>query len=571
MLWIIAIPLLIFVGVVFIIKGLKRETEHERKIMIGFAFIFLGFAITRIFFLFSEFQIEGVFRNGIYYGDYDKTTLLYEVLTKYGYISGIVGISLFLLMFEMSIGNTRFFLTILTTALIIIIVIFPFNIVRTATYLMAGLSGFIVFIIIFMLSIRYRDKFEGALTLLMFGYLTLLIGILIDSSFAKKLELLPIITSPMIHIIGSMIAVIPFITKSRSSLRVIIYGIFFIIFVGIIMFLISYLTSGIAPAGKRLFIWDIWFFYRFIPWLIVVGVFILSGIKLLLHISKILKDFTMQRQFYLAMSISLLTLGISRFFLLFGEIEEINVGLTRLFYLFLNLGTLFTYLGISSIIVYSDKYFSISTKQLLSIVIIGFTVYMATLIFISPFYQEFFESISVVTLTGLVIGALFLIIVILKILVAIKIKKFRNFIWVGLGIFILLIGAIVEQIIFMLEFNNIPITLTIAPVLFLVGITLITINIDQGFQLFLEFYTNKQICLIHRGIIEGATHLCPKCFVKYCDNCFSSVISIEKKCWNCEYDFSQTVKTEEIEETKEPKEEKETLMDKVDIHKKPMK
>lgn len=72
----------------------------------------------------------------------------------------------------------------------------------------------------------------------------------------------------------------------------------------------------------------------------------------------------------------------------------------------------------------------------------------------------------------------------------------------------------------------------------------------------LDYYISKNVCLIHKGEIEGKYHLCPKCFVKYCDKCFKEVIKKESKCWACKYDFKKKIvkfvepitKTEMIED-----------------------
>ncbi|MFX0098287.1 MAG: hypothetical protein ACFFCS_01825 [Candidatus Hodarchaeota archaeon] len=49
----------------------------------------------------------------------------------------------------------------------------------------------------------------------------------------------------------------------------------------------------------------------------------------------------------------------------------------------------------------------------------------------------------------------------------------------------------------------------------------------------LDYYTSTDTCVICRGKIMEKMHLCPKCLVKYCDACFTSVVSVENECWNC--------------------------------------
>lgn len=67
----------------------------------------------------------------------------------------------------------------------------------------------------------------------------------------------------------------------------------------------------------------------------------------------------------------------------------------------------------------------------------------------------------------------------------------------------------------------------------IVGAMLLISEYTRSIIPVLEHYSSENICIVHRGKIEGKTIICPECMVKYCKQCFDSVIKEENKCWNC--------------------------------------
>jgi len=144
-------------------------------------------------------------------------------------------------------------------------------------------------------------------------------------------------------------------------------------------------------------------------------------------------------------------------------------------------------------------------------------------------------------------GSFFLAFILLftffNIIRAVDIKTISTFIWGGIGLVIFLSGAILDiDFFYSMIYYDYPSLVVIPSILFIIGLILFTIHSDIGFKLFQEYYTSKQICLVHRGKIEGKVQMCPNCYIKYCSNCFTSVILKEGKCWTCNYEFT----TEEI-------------------------
>jgi hypothetical protein len=115
----------------------------------------------------------------------------------------------------------------------------------------------------------------------------------------------------------------------------------------------------------------------------------------------------------------------------------------------------------------------------------------------------------------------------------------RKFIYSFSGMFIMFIGIVLDGQ-YALSFEPIPIwfKMDVVPILAIFGFLLFIYSALKTIRLLSEFYDSKNICLVHKGNIEKKIFICPNCLVKYCKNCFDSVISKENKCWACEYIFS---------------------------------
>jgi parallel beta-helix repeat protein len=43
----------------------------------------------------------------------------------------------------------------------------------------------------------------------------------------------------------------------------------------------------------------------------------------------------------------------------------------------------------------------------------------------------------------------------------------------------------------------------------------------------------KRICLVHKGVTEGISYICPGCGAYYCFKCYEAVKDLENACWSC--------------------------------------
>jgi hypothetical protein len=279
--------------------------------------------------------------------------------------------------------------------------------------------------------------------------------------------------------------------------------------------------------------------FKLPSWIAVIFILIICIIVLWAKNREITKDFKMHRQFNITVSLFFLFFGIGRVFFLLSDFERTIHGQTELHYQFVVYSYMCGVSAMASAIYYMDKYILKPDKVIISkLLLVGAFVFLPMLVLISIFYYELVPSIRMIMYVSLILSAIFLIVAAIRIARAIDTSNFHDYINNIIGFVLMSFGVLFDiEIMYQLLFFDFPYLIVIPPLLFIFGAILFTSNIDIVFKLMLEFYISQQICLVHRGEIKGKKHMCPNCFVKYCDQCFKSVILIERKCWACNYNF----------------------------------
>ena len=129
-----AIFILICSGVYYLYRGVHAEKSSEKIMLLGFAGLWFGLSLTRLFFYFSDYYIEGIYSGHVFLGDPNNVNPISEMLIKLGYISWLVGMLLFLLAFEIITKRMKYVLSIINIVLITTVIIFPFNLMRIVIY-----------------------------------------------------------------------------------------------------------------------------------------------------------------------------------------------------------------------------------------------------------------------------------------------------------------------------------------------------------------------------------------------------------------------------------------------------
>ncbi|MFX0099741.1 MAG: hypothetical protein ACFFCS_09170 [Candidatus Hodarchaeota archaeon] len=292
--------------------------------------------------------------------------------------------------------------------------------------------------------------------------------------------------------------------------------------------------------------------FKLISWIPVTIATCILGIILLRKNRKILKDFKLQRQFNTSLALLYFCFATMRFLFLLSDMERVANGQTDIHYYFVYSAQIIGNLGNTLIILYFDKILVRQKRPIISTVMFSYLLILIILFFLylfNPFLAIDFKAI----LYPLLVGYTFLVVAILVLLIlrvvkAIKIQFSYSVLGMVIGILCLSLGQMLDSNAFydLLYIEN-PQYVLIPPISGIIGLILMVIFLDKAFALILDYFTTKLICLIHRGDIEGKVYLCPKCRVKYCENCFVSVIKVEGKCWACDHVFP-------VSETSEGKE-----------------
>jgi len=147
-LWSIVIATLFICAGLYFYRAYGQKNRNEKIIMCGFASIFIGLAIGRIFFYICDFQIKGTYINHAYYGDFNEYDPLLELFVRLAFISSFTGITLFIFCFEYTNKHTGYILTLINVLLIISIAISPFELATFITNYIAVFVNFLVFFLI---------------------------------------------------------------------------------------------------------------------------------------------------------------------------------------------------------------------------------------------------------------------------------------------------------------------------------------------------------------------------------------------------------------------------------------
>ncbi|MBD3341481.1 MAG: hypothetical protein GF353_20425 [Candidatus Lokiarchaeota archaeon] len=278
-----------------------------------------------------------------------------------------------------------------------------------------------------------------------------------------------------------------------------------------------------------------------ISWLIVIILLAILASYFYYKMFNVSREFRFQRLFFGALATFLFCYMMARIFFLFSDFERDMYNRTLLYNQFVGIGHLFNSIGVFFMILLAERNFLKFKKPYLSYFLLS-SILIGVFALFFPAYIGFVRIIFLVnTYISWTIYILIYINVYRKVTGLFKKTTMFSF----LGIFICLIGAFIETD-FLLSSGLIPPYLT--PILFSIGIIIISICQRKAGDLLVEFFTGKKICLVHKGKIMGKIAICPNCLVSYCERCFTSVIMKENACWFCKYQFTDAVSLLEVSE-----------------------
>ncbi|MFX0101638.1 MAG: hypothetical protein ACFFCS_18860 [Candidatus Hodarchaeota archaeon] len=236
LLWGIVISVFILIGMFYVYKGLRSDSTSEKLLMIGFACIFFGLAGMRIYFYYANFQIDGIYIDHDFYGNYDNGGKNFMLLTRIAYFSAILGVTIFLLAAEIILKKTRYLLTIVNIFLLVLFFALPFDTAQVICYVAVILSIMEFSLIMFVFTRKSRTQFQGVSMPMVLGIIVVVFGHLFDTSIVKELEVIPPFVSPLLYIFGATIVILPAIINPKYLSRALTNWLLFSIILAIITF-----------------------------------------------------------------------------------------------------------------------------------------------------------------------------------------------------------------------------------------------------------------------------------------------------------------------------------------------
>jgi len=265
---------------------------------------------------------------------------------------------------------------------------------------------------------------------------------------------------------------------------------------------------------------------KIFAWLIAIGYLtVLTGFFIYKTITT-QKELKLQRLYLRSIAIFLFFYICVRIAFIFSDIERDLHNYSNLYIHLVLIGYSFGLLAFLQLVYFGEKYLLGFQHHFLTFILSIFYVMDMILIF----FPQVFLTSRILSYLGhySTISIIFIIFLIVLIRTSKKAQQvaFLSF----LGLLIAALSAFLESDFFITSGLVSPL---ISPLLLVIGLTIFTLPQKIMVRLIIEYYTNKKICLVHRGKIKGKIYFCQTCFVCYCQNCFENVILKEKLCWSC--------------------------------------
>ncbi|MFX0101167.1 MAG: hypothetical protein ACFFCS_16450 [Candidatus Hodarchaeota archaeon] len=205
----VVMTLLIINSWSYITKAKLREKTNERRILIGYAFMFLGFLVNQIFYFISNLAIPGKYIGHVFLVDYGSRTPLYELSRKLGNLANSFGTSLYLLMFEYVARRTKFIISILNFLSVIAIFFLPFDLsIFLATIILTPIQLLQVVVTIILFIKWSRLEFKVIASLQLLGLLFFVSAGIFASNEVRSLQTVPLFLPPLFTVTGCLIFLI---------------------------------------------------------------------------------------------------------------------------------------------------------------------------------------------------------------------------------------------------------------------------------------------------------------------------------------------------------------------------
>ncbi|MFX0098364.1 MAG: hypothetical protein ACFFCS_02210 [Candidatus Hodarchaeota archaeon] len=244
-LWGMAVATLCFCGIYYIIMSKKQEIFSEKLLLFGFASLLFGIASMRIFFICSDLSLDGNYMGHSFLGDFDSINDSYRIFVKTAYTGGIVGFTFLILAWEKVIKRTKYIISLLNTSFVALVIILPFDTAKTVAYVVMLFDVTLFFIVLFTFTRKSRIEFQAVSTPLATGFFIMTVGHVLDSSVFKQMGIVPIILPSVLHIIGSIVIIIPTFISPKYFSRFMIYWLSFVLCVVVLLSIsIVYLIQG---------------------------------------------------------------------------------------------------------------------------------------------------------------------------------------------------------------------------------------------------------------------------------------------------------------------------------------
>ncbi len=215
--WLVAITFFLFFAKDFVIRYKNAELKNQRRLFLGIAIFFINYAISRIFFILSDYSYVHVPFPSLsipIYEDGWEGGFHYQIYWEIGTILGLVGFTVFIFVVEKYLleNKTGLIFTLIGLGLLSVVIVLG-RVIYYLVYASLIFMGAVPIILYF----YYADLSEGEVRqkslLCGTSLLILFLGIALDSRFFQNI-LFPL--NIPVKIIGTSLVIIGIIVFNQQ-------------------------------------------------------------------------------------------------------------------------------------------------------------------------------------------------------------------------------------------------------------------------------------------------------------------------------------------------------------------
>ncbi len=232
-------------------RGLKKQSTKEKVLMFGYAGFLLGTTLLSFFCYIYLLYVPGTYEKMEFYGNLNDSGFYFTVFGALRVVFYYLGLTIFILAYEIAFKRSHFILSIIMSVLITIITLFYF--ISYDTYLVIAsflliVAGTICFFILIVYTKASQLEYRAISCYFILSFIFAGYGYSLSAKIVYIKEVVPIWVQPLLFCIVGVLMIYPLFTGSRDFLKTLKFWSFtgIITIIVLIIFTILFYISNLG-------------------------------------------------------------------------------------------------------------------------------------------------------------------------------------------------------------------------------------------------------------------------------------------------------------------------------------